>query len=291
MAPRAYWKGYLKLSLVSCAVALYPAASAAERVRFHNLNRRTGHRLRQKLVDEVTQEEVAAEDRVKGYRVGGDRYIFVEDEELDQIEIESTHTIEIDSFVRRDDVDDRYLEAPYYLAPDDRVAQEAFAVIRDAMRETKMVGLGRIVLYRRERVLLLEPFDRGMLATTLRYNYEIREPAAYFEEIPRLEIPAEMRQLATHIINTKKAKFDPTKFEDRYENALVKLIQAKQAGEAVKPPRAAERPSNVVNLMDALRRSLAAEGGRTPRGARAAQPKTEQRTAAVAKKRKLKRAS
>src|SRR5436309_13152172 len=186
MAPRAYWKGYLKLSLVSCSVALYPATSSSERVRFHNLNRQTGHRLRQKMVDEVTQEEVPQEDRVKGYKIGGDAYVTVEDDELDALEIESTHTIDIDSFVRRDDIDERYLDNPYYLAPDDKVAQEAFAVLRDAMREKKMAGLGRIVLYRRERMLLLEPFEDGLLATTLRYKYEVREADAYFEDIPKL---------------------------------------------------------------------------------------------------------
>ena len=291
MAPRAYWKGYLKLSLVSCAVALFPAASTAERVRFNNLNRKTGNRLRQKLVDEVTQAEVDPEDRVKGFKVGGDAYVTVEDDELDQLEIESTHTIDIESFVKREDIDERYLDNPYYLAPDDKVAQEAFAVIRDAMREKKMAGLGRIVLYRRERLVLLEPFEQGLLATTLRYKYEVREADAYFEDIPKLDIPAEMRALARHIIETKTGKFDPSKFEDRYENAVVKMIQAKQAGEPVRQAKS-ERPSNVVNLMDALRRSLAAEsegGGRS----RASRGKAASRaaTTTTTKRRKLKRAS
>jgi DNA end-binding protein Ku len=289
MAPRAYWKGYLKLSLVSCSVALYPAASASERVRFHNINRKTGHRLRQKLVDEVTQKEVDPEDRVRGYKVNGDQYIPVEDEELDQLEIESTHTIDIESFIKREEVDERYLDNPYYLAPDDKVAQEAFAVIRDAMREKKMAGLARIVLYRRERMMLLEPFDRGLLATTLRYQYEIRESGAYFEDIPKLDIPNEMRELARHIIDSKAAKFDPSKFEDRYENAVVKMLQAKQAGQPIRPAKVEARPSNVVNLMDALRKSLAAESGRG-RGGQQAGGKAAAKSS-TGKRRKLKRAS
>jgi DNA end-binding protein Ku len=285
MAPRAYWKGYLKLSLVSCGVALYPAASASERVRFNNLNRKTGHRLRQRMIDEVTEEEVPQEDRVKGYKAGGENYILVEDEELDQLEIESTHTIDIDSFVKREEIDDRYLDNPYYLAPNDKVAQEAFAVIRDAMREKKMAGLARIVLYRRERVVMLEPFDRGLLATTLRYNYEVRDPVAYFDDIPKLDIPKEMHELAAHIIDTKKAKFEPEKFEDRYENAVVKMLQAKQAGEPLRASKPAAKPSNVVNLMDALRKSVAAEGPAPARGRKA-----PARAEPAPKRRKLRKA-
>lgn len=291
MAPRAYWKGYLKLSLVSCSVALYPATSSSERVRFHNLNRKTGHRLRQKMVDEATQEEVPQEDRVKGYKVAGDTYITVEDEELDALEIESSHTIDIDSFVKREEIDERYLDSPYYIAPNDKVAQEAFAVIRDAMRDKKMAGLARIVLYRRERMVLLEPFEDGLLATTLRYKYEVRDAQAYFEDIPKLNIPAEMRDLAKHIIDTKAAKFDPEKFEDRYENAVTELIQAKQAGQPLRAAKPEARPSNVVNLMDALRKSLAKEGGRAPAAAPAGGRKAAAKTPAkAAKGRKLKKA-
>src|SRR5262245_11448692 len=286
MAPRAYWKGYLKLSLVSCSVSLYPATSSSERVRFHTLNRETGHRLRQRMVDEATEEEVAQENRVKGYKVAGDNYVIVEDEELDQLEIESTHTIDIDGFVARVDIDERYLDSPYYLAPNDKVAQEAFAVIRDAMRERKMAGLARIVLYRRERIVMLEPFEQGILATTLRYPYEVRDSGAYFEDIPKLAIPAEMKNLAGHIIETKQIEFDPAKFEDRYENAVVELVQAKQAGMPMKAARKEPQPSNVVNLMDALRRSVAAETGGT--GERASRKKPAAR--ATGRKRKLTKA-
>src|SRR5215831_13423761 len=184
MAPRAYWKGYLKLSLVSCPVALYPASSSSERVSFNRINSKTGNRLKQQMVDAESGEVVDKEAIGRGYEIGKGQYIIVEDDELEKIKIESTHTIEIDSFVPRDEIDDRYMGSPYYLAPTDQVGQEAFSVIRDVMREKKMVGLGRVVLTRREHVVMLEPYEKGLLATTLRYPYEIRGDADYFEDIP-----------------------------------------------------------------------------------------------------------
>jgi DNA end-binding protein Ku len=260
MAVRVYWKGYLKLSLVSCAVALVPATSTTERTRFHTLNRNTGNRLRQRMVDEATEEVVEKEDRVKGYEIARGSYVQVEDEELEKVALESTHTIEIESFVPRAEIDKRYLDTPYYLIPNDTVAQEAFAVIREAMRDEKRVAIARVVLYRRERIIMLEALDKGMLATTLRYGYEVRGEQPYFEDIPDVAIPNEMLKLASHIIDQKADHFDPTKFEDRYENAVQSLLKAKQAGlpaaEAETPP-----PSNVVNIMDALRKSLAVEKG------------------------------
>src|SRR3954453_720985 len=266
MAARANWKGYLKLSLVSCAVALYPATSTSSRVRFNTLNRATGNRVKQQYIDPATGETVDAEDRVKGYEVGKNAYVFIEDEELDAIKIESTHTIDIESFVPVEQVDKRYLEAPYYIAPDDKVAQEAFAVIRDAMLEKGRAGVARGVIARRERMILLEPLGRGILATVLRYPYEVRGEEAYFEGIPDLKLPAEMRDLPGHIIDTKAADFDPSRFEDRYETAVVELIRSKQAGQPVKAPEA-PRPSNVVNLMEALRRSIDAEATVAPKKA------------------------
>jgi DNA end-binding protein Ku len=258
MAVRANWKGYLKLSLVSCAVALYPATSSTSRVRFNTLNRATGNRVRQQYIDPETGETVDAEDRVKGYEVGKNAYVVIEDEELEAIRIESTHTIDIESFVPVEQVDKRYLEAPYYLAPDDKVAQEAFAVIRDAMKEKGKAGVARVVISRRERMILLEPLGKGIMATMLRYPYEVRGEEAYFEDIPELKLPAEMLDLAAHIIERKSADFDPTAFEDRYENAVVELVKSKETGEPVQT-REAPRPSNVVNLMDALRKSIASE--------------------------------
>jgi DNA end-binding protein Ku len=262
MAPRANWKGYLKLSLVSCAVALYPATSSSARVRFHTLSRATGSRVKRQFIDSQTGEPVESDEQVKGYEVGKGRYILIEDEELEAIRIASTHTIDIESFVPRAQVDERYLETPYYIAPDDKVAQEAFAVIRDAMREKGRAGVARVVIARRERMVLLEPLGKGILATLLRYPYEVRSEDAYFDEIPDLTLPAEMRELAGHIIDTKAADFDPSRFEDRYEYAVVALIRSKQTGEPVSAPEVA-RPSNVVNLMEALRRSIDAEASAT----------------------------
>jgi DNA end-binding protein Ku len=264
MAPRANWKGYLKLSLVSCAVALYPATSSSARVRFHTINRETGNRVKRQFIDPVTEEPVESDQQVKGYEVAKGSYIHIEDEELDAIRIESTHTIDIESFVQRDQVDERYLEAPYYIAPDDKVAQEAFAVIRDAMRDKGKAGVARVVIARRERMLLLEPLGKGLLATVLRYPYEVRAEDAYFEDVPDLKLPAEMRDLAAHIIDRKSTDFDPTRFEDRYEMAVVELIRSKQSGQPVRTP-AAPKPSNVVNLMDALKRSIEADKGAAKR--------------------------
>lgn len=277
MAPRAYWKGYLKLSLVSCPIALYPASSASERVSFHRINKKTGNRLRQQMIDPETGEPVAKEDIGRGYEIGKGQYLEIEDEELEKIQIESTHTIDIDTFVPKAEVDERYLESPYYLVPTDKVGQEPFAVIRDAIRDLNMAALGRVVLSRRERVVMLEPFERGLLGTTLRYPYEVRKEDAYFDDIAEVKLPAEMRELAAHIVKTKSGHFDPSKFEDRYETALVELLRRKQEGKRIEPIREAPRPSNVVNLMDALRKSVQAAGGDTPKRAR---PSGERRRAA-----------
>ena len=256
MAPRAYWKGYLKLSLVSCPIALYPASSSSERVSFNRINTKTGNRLKQQMVDAETGQPVEKEDIGRGYEYAKGQYLIVEDDELAKIKIESTHTIEIDRFVPRTEIDDRYLDSPYYMSPTDQVGQEAFSVIRDAMREKKMVGLARVVLTRREHVVLLEPFDKGLLATTLRYPYEIRDQKDYFEDIPELKLPDEMMKLAAHIVDTKAGHFEPKAFEDHYEKALVELLKSKQAGipvEAIGEETAAPR---VINLMDALKASI-----------------------------------
>ena len=259
MAPRPNWKGYLKLSLVSCPIALYPATSATERVSFRQVNRQPGNRLRQQLVDSVTGEPVNSENKGRGYEIGKDQFLLVEDEELEAIQVEGTHTIEIDSFVPRDQIDERYLDSPYYIAPTDKIGQEAFAVIREAMRDKKMAGIGRVVIARRERPIMLEPFGKGILGTTLRYPYEVREAEGYFEDVPDIKLSDEIRKLAAHILETKRADFDPAKFEDGYETALVAMLKSKQAGMPMKAEAPAQRPANVVNLMDALRRSIAAE--------------------------------
>jgi DNA end-binding protein Ku len=260
MAPRAYWKGYLKLSLVSCPIALYPATSSSERVSFNRINKKTGNRLKQQQVDAETGEPVEKEDIGRGYEVGKGQYLQIEDDEIEKIRIESTHTIEIDSFVPRPEIDDRYIDSPYYVAPTDQVGQEAFAVIRDAIRDKGMVALGRVVVSRREYVVMLEAFEKGLLATTLRYAYEVREQKDYFEDIPDLKLPAEMLQLAAHIVDTKAGHFDPKTFEDHYETALVALLKSKEAGQTVETVGEDAAPPRVINLMDALKASISAAG-------------------------------
>ena len=260
MAPRASWKGYLKLSLVTCAVNLYPASSTSSRVSFTTINRKTGHKVKRQFVDAETGEVVEGEDQGKGYPVGKDSYLLIEDDELDRLQLESSHTIEIDKFVPRSEIDDRYLETPYYIAPGERVAEEAFAIIRDAMRDENVVGLGRVVISRRERIMLLEPFGKGLLGTALRYGSEVRGEKPYFEDIAEISAPKELTELAHVIIERKAGHFDPQEFTDRYEDALVALVRAKEAGA---PLKAADQrpPSNVVNLMEALKKSIAASGG------------------------------
>jgi DNA end-binding protein Ku len=258
MAPRPTWKGYLKLSLVSCAVAMYTATSTSSRIRLHIINRETGNRIRNQAIDSETDEVVENESKVKGYETGEGHYVLLEDEELDEVALESTHTIDIESFVDRDEVDEIYLDESFYLVPNDEVAYEAFAVIREAMKQKDMVGLGRVVTHRRERLLMLQPRGKGIAATALRYKPEVRNEDSYFKEIPSTRVPGDMLQLAEHILEQKRGHFDPEEFEDRYEDALKALIKAKQAGK--EPPAApTPRPSNVINLMDALRRSARGE--------------------------------
>jgi DNA end-binding protein Ku len=301
MAPRPNWKGYLKLSLVSCSVALYSATTTNDRIRFNIINQKTGNRVKYNVVDAETGDPVESEDRIKGYEIEKGNYILVNDEELDEVALESTHTIDIDSFIPRDEVDELYLDESYYIVPNDKVAYEAFAVIREAMKKENMVGLARVVLYRRERLLMLQPRGKGLMGTGLRYKSEVRVEDKYFDDIPEVKVPSDMLELAVHILKSKESHFDPEKFEDRYENALVQMIKAKAAGKA--PPKAAEPPpSNVVNLMDALRRSVQAErkgGAEAKPGRSTASSRTSRSTsrAGTSKKRasgsraKVKRAS
>jgi DNA end-binding protein Ku len=286
MAPRAYWKGYLKLSLVSCPIVLNPATTSSERVSFRQINKKTGNRLRQQLVDDETREPVDAGDKAKGYEIDKGVYIEIDDDEIEAIQVESKHTIEIDSFVPAAQIDKRFYDSPYYIVPEDNVGQEAFAVIREAMKGKGMVALGRIVLSKRERVIALEPYEKGLLGTTLRYAYEVRKSAEYFDDIPAIKVPGEMLKLAEHILDTKKGDFDPSQFEDHYETALVEMLRKKQAG--FKPPKGKEHiaaPSKVINLMDALRRSVQAERGTSaPKKAKRAAGQTEMLLSIAGKK-------
>ena len=258
MAPRANWKGFLRLSLVTCPIALYPATSESEKTSFNQLNRKTGHRIKYAKVDADTGEEVANEDIVKGYKVDTDTFIEVTKDELGNIALESTRTIDIDEFVKREEIDSRYIIRPYYLTPDGKIGHDAFAVIRETIRDMNMVAIGRVVLTNREHIIALEPMEKGLLGTLLRYPYEVRSEAEYFDEIQDVKVTKDMLDLAKHIVNQKSGSFEPEKFEDHYETALIDVINQKRAG---KPIRSKERPrgENVVDLMEALRRSV---GGR-----------------------------
>jgi len=266
VAPRAYWKGYLKLSLVSCPIALFPATSEREKISFHQVNKETGHRIRYKKVDAETGDEVDNADIVKGYEIAKGEYIELEPDELEAVAIESKHVIDIDEFVPRNEIDELYLRDPYYIVPDGEVGQQAFAVIRDAIRKEGMVALGKVVFTSREHVIALEARGKGMLGVTLRYPYEVRDEAEYFDTIEDEKIPKDMIDLAVHIVETKTGHFKPQQFKDEYEDALKDLLRRKQKGEKIERPK--ERaPSNVINLIDALRQSVKAGGGSARRSA------------------------
>jgi len=256
MAPRAYWKGSLKLSLVSCPVAIYPVTTSVEKTRFHMINRETGNRLKQQMVDTETGDVVESDQKARGYELKKGKYVEVEKEELEAVQIESTHTIEIDSFVPTDEIDKRYLNHPYYIVPDGKAGVDAFAVIRDAMKNKDRVALARIVLTNREHVIAIEPLGKGLLGTTLRYPYEMRDDHEYFDDIKNPKISKDMIELASHILDTKAAHFDPGKFKDEYEDALKALVRRKASGKPVKAVEREEKPDNVINLMDALKASL-----------------------------------
>src|SRR6267154_4855424 len=260
MAPRANWKGFLRLSLVTCPVVLYPATSDSEKVSFNQINRKTGHRIKYAKVDADTGEEVANEDIVKGFKVDTDTYVEVTKEELENVALESTRTIEIDEFVQRDEIDPRYIIRPYYLCPDGKVGHDAFAVIRETIREMNKVAIGRVVLTNREHIISLEPLENGLVGTLLRYPYEVRSEQEYFDEIQDVKVTKDMLDLAKHIVNQKAGRFEPEKFEDQYETALVDLINQKRAGKPITPK---ERPrgENVVDLMEALRKSIGGAAG------------------------------
>jgi DNA end-binding protein Ku len=265
VSPRPYWKGYLKLSLVSCPVAAHAACSSSERVSFRQINRKTGNRLRQQLIDEETREPVDGSDKARGYEIGKGQFMLVEDEELEAIEIESTHAIDIDSFVPRSEIDQRFFETPYYITPNDPVGQEAFAVIREAMRCKALVALGRIVLAKRERVIALEPYRKGLIGTTLHYASEVRDAENYFADIPDLSPAPELLGLAAQILDSKLRTCDPSAFRDRYEEALMAHLKAKQAGLPPQPKQSWAVPRRAINLMEALRRSVTAANSEAPR--------------------------
>ncbi len=261
MAPQPGWKGFLKLSLVSCPVGLYPATTRANRVSFHNLDRETHNRVQMRPHDAETGEEVVRDQLVKGYEADDGRFVLVEPEELDALQIEASRTIELETFIDRAEIDPIYYDTPYLLAPDGPVADETFRVIHAAMKHEDKAGMGHVVVASRERRVAVEVNGKGLLLTTLRTADEVRDVAPYFAEIGDGTLDEEMVELATRIVARKSTRFDPSRFDDRYQSALAKLVEAKLKGKAPVTPRAAAAEAGpVVDLMAALKRSLHSDG-------------------------------
>ncbi len=277
MAPRANWKGFLKVAEVSCPVALYTAASTSDRIAFHTLNRATGHRVRRQFVDSETGKPVERDEQVKGYEVGSGEYIVLDPEEVASAVPDSDKTLAVSNFIKADDIDDIYFDKPYYLVPSDRHADEAYALIREGMRAKKVAALAQTVLFRRVRTVMIRPQGIGLIATTLNFDYEVRSAKDAFDEIPDLKLKGEMLELAEHIIKTKRGEFDPSKFEDRYETALAELVKAKLEGRKITPRKEPKR-DGVIDLMAALRESAGMSGKKaasraTAKGKATAKPK------------------
>jgi len=262
MAPRSFWKGYLKLSLVTCPVAMVPATTDQEKVRFHTLNRKTGNRVVSQYVDSVSGKPVDEDDEVKGYQRGEDEYVLLEDDEIDAVALESTRTIDIEMFVPRESIDWIWYDKPHYLTPDDPVGEEAFSVIREGMEATGRVGISRLVMYRRERAVMLEPRGRGIVLWTLRYGDEVRDRDGYFGDIPNGGTDSQLMTLVKTLIDERTKSWDPKMVDDPVQDRLLEIIAAKKKGKK-RPAKAkgaeAEPPSNVINIMDALRKSIASE--------------------------------
>lgn len=286
MAPRAQWKGFLKIDELTCPVALYTAASEAERVAFHTINRSSGNRIRRIFVDNVTEKPVEKDDQVKGYEVDKDQYVIFEPEEITAVMPVSDKTIKVDAFITCGDIDTLYFDKPYYLAPSGPGAEEAFYLIRDGMQGDSVAAIAQAVLFRRMRTLLIRAHGPGMIATMLNYQYEVRSAKEAFEEIPDVKVTAEMLDLAKHILKTKSGEFDAAAFDDRYEDALADLVRAKMEGRAL-PKRKPVTPTKVVDLMAALRQSAGVETSDGPakrsRSSRTPQAKSKTRTKAKPK--------
>ena len=257
MAPRANWKGFLKVAEVVCPVALYTAASTSERIAFHTINRATGHRVRRQFVDSETGKPVEKDDQVKGYEVSQGDYVVLAPEEVAAAVPDSDKTLSISAFIGCGDIDDVYFDKPYYLTPADKTAEEAFALVREGMRKQKVAAIAQTVLFRRVRTLLIRAHGDGLIATTLNFDYEVRSAEEAFKDIPATKVKGEMLELAEHIIRTKKGKFDASKFDDRYESALADLVKAKLEGKTIEPRKEA-KSEKVVDLMAALRASAGA---------------------------------
>lgn len=252
MAPRAYWNGSLELSLVTCPIS----STQAEKTHFHQIDTKTGHRLKQQLVDDETGHVVDKDHKGRGYELSKGRYVAIDEEELEAVKLESTHTIEIDDFVPTEEIDERYPDKPYYIVPNGKAGVDAFAVIRDATKRKDKVALVRVVLANREHVIALKPLGKALLGTPLRYPYELRDEDDYFNGIPSPKVSKDMVDLAARILDTKASKFDPPKFKDKYETALKALVKRKAAGKTIEVREEPEEESNVIDLMEALKQSL-----------------------------------
>ena len=271
MAPRPTWKGYLRLSLVSCPVRLYPATTRSERVSFHLLNPKTHNRIELRPHDPATDQEIPRDQLVRGYEFDKGRYVVVDDAEIEALRIESSETIDLVRFVDDEEIDPIYFATPYYIAPDGKIATETFCVIMAAMREAHKAGIGHVVLSTRERPVLLAPRRRGMLLMTLRPAEEVRDDREIFADLENVKVDQEMVEMARRIIEQKSGPFEAEELTgDRYQAALRELVAGKVHGEKPASPKAAARPTNVVNLMDALKRSLAADEGKGPAPSRKA---------------------
>ncbi|MEN3147630.1 Ku protein [Neorhizobium sp. IRAMC:178] len=281
MAPRANWKGYLKVGELSCPVALYTAASTSDRVSFHIINRETGNRVHRQMVDADTGRPVESEDIVKGYEVASGQYVFLEPDEVKAAVPESDKTLELETFIPCDGVDTIFIDRPYYLAPADKPSAEVFELIRKGLEEKNVAALARTVLFRRLRTLLIRPSERGLIASTLNYDYEVRPAKEIFSDIKSFKIEGEMLDLAEHIIDTKRGEFDPSEFDDRYEAALAELIKAKIEGRKLRKQPKPE-PKKVSSLLDALRQS--AGGSRKAASKKPARKPVSRKTAATQRK-------
>lgn len=272
--PRANWKGSLKIAELACPVALYSATSTSDRIAFHTINRATGHRLRRTFVDSETGAPVDPGDQVKGYEVDKNEYVVLEPEEIAQARPQSDKTLTIESFLDDAEIDNVYFDKPYYLAPAQSDASELFVLIREGLHKNKVVAIAKTTLFRRARTVLIGAYGDGLLAITLNFDYEVRSAQQAFDDVPDVKIEGEMLRLARHIIDTKRGTFDPSTFEDRYEQALAELVKAKLEGKPIAPPRKA-REGKVVNLLEALRESaaLSARNAKPATKKRAAQPR------------------
>jgi DNA end-binding protein Ku len=284
MAPRANWKGFLEVGEVVCPIALYTAASTSERIAFHILNRKTGHRVRRQFFDEETGKPVDLADQVKGYERGRGDYVMLEPEEIAAAIPDSDKTLSVRAFIPCAEVDDVYFDRPYYLGPASSAAREAYILLREGLRARKVVAIAQTVLFRRVRTVLVRAHGEGLIAATLNFDYEIRSADEAFQEISEAKIDPEMLDLAKHIIATKRGEFDPKSFDDRYEAALAEVVRAKVEGRPL-PERKPAPPANVVNLLDALRQSAKASGtGTMEASAKSAKVKRAKKGADARKK-------